>query len=279
MYKMLSVEYRKMISGRTLLVSISLGVLISIINVIENQSFVTWFLEGAMIGTSFSTINLYVRWIGVDQLTLGSSIFFFIFPLLAAIPYSWSYLSEKQQGYTNHILVRAKQKNYFVAKYIMVFFSGTIAVVIPIIINFALNALVCPNSTPHVLNLLTPIGQGSFFSKVFYQQPLLYCVAACFLYAFWGGVCAVVALTVSLFVKKPLFAMMSPFVFAVGGDFLRQLLVTPTSTTKFETSPLALIRATSYNMNPAWYLISIILGLILATFSIVYLKGSKNEIL
>ncbi len=85
-----------------------------------------------------SAYTVFSTWIGGDGYSLGASVYFFIFPLLISIPYGWSYCEEKKNGYIGAVVAKAGKTSYFLAKYIAVFLTGGLAMVIPLFLTFYL---------------------------------------------------------------------------------------------------------------------------------------------
>ena len=119
--------------------------------------------------------TLYNHWIGGEPFSLGTTIYFFVFPLLVTIPYGWSYCEEKTSGYIRSMVVKAGKKNYYLAKYTSVFVSGGLAMIIPLLFNFLLTSLIFPAITPEVIyDTTTGVFGESLMSNVYYTNPLVY---------------------------------------------------------------------------------------------------------
>lgn len=50
-------------------------------------------------------------WIGGEEYSLGFAIFYFLFPIMVAMPYSWSYVQEEKSGYMRVIGVTISKKS------------------------------------------------------------------------------------------------------------------------------------------------------------------------
>ncbi len=79
----------------------------------------------------FPLVSVYTSWVGADRVSLAYSLFYNLLPIGAAIPFAWSYHSEKKCGYLKNIATRINKKYYYISKTIAVFTSGTLAVLIP----------------------------------------------------------------------------------------------------------------------------------------------------
>lgn len=60
------------------------------------------------------------------------------------IPYSWSYLSERKNGYDRSMVTHLGKKTYFWGKYLSAFISGFITVLIPMLLSFVFVCCLIP---------------------------------------------------------------------------------------------------------------------------------------
>lgn len=283
MKTMLVTELRKMFHSKTLLWSILIGAAISFVNVIENVFLAQWYYEAqeSFYAPGYQTLSIFHNWIDGAQMTVGETIFFTVFPLLAALPFSWSYWNEKHAGYTNQILVRSSQRKYLQAKYIAVFLSGGIAVVSAMVFNFMANAWLLPLCD--TLTVQVGGGYGMFLSRILFTHPKVYvllCLVTCF---FWAGTLACLGLTASLFCRSAITAVLAPFALFLGGSFLMEGLAPVYSEVQFlgrlETSPMQLLHAMTLNSNPAWYVWTILLSMLLVISAVYFIRGMRDEML
>ena len=277
MRKELRIECQKMIKSRTLAFSILFGVAITLINVVENYTLKRWFLGVPVKMPGYATLSLFTNWIDGSQSTAGEMIFFTVFPLLASLPFSWSLLNEKTSGYTNQILTRSTRINYLSAKFIAVFLSGGIVISVAMSLNFAINAWVLP-ATPTTPQI-TASGDGHFLSVLLMTLPALYVVIRILTCFVWGGILACLSLVISLFLHNTVLTVLSSFILMFGGSILSETLAHTTSgqTGHFETSPLQLLHGITFNYNPAWYVWTIMLGLLAIELSVYFVRGTRDE--
>ncbi len=277
-------ELEKMIHSRTLLFSFLIGVAVSSANVVENYRLTKWFLGLQELNhvPGYGTLNIYTNWINGANMGMGAAVFFVIFPLLAAIPFSWSLQSERHSGYTNQLLTRSAKKNYLMAKYIAVFLSGGISVCGAMTVNFMANAWILPLVEP--MHILVRGGDGMFLSRLLFTKPMIY-IFLCLLTSFvWAGTLACLAMTVGMLIKNTVMLVLVPFLLIFGGSFLVNAL-TPVRNAatgflgKLTVNPLQLLQAVTLNANPAWYVWSIQLGLLILVSALYFLRGMRDEIL
>ena len=283
MKRMLAAELKKMLRSRTLLLSFLAGTVVSAINVAENYRLTRWFLGMQKIhyAPGYETLNIYTNWIDGGNMGMGSSVFFVILPLLAAIPFSWSLQSERHSGYANQLVIRGARKNYLLAKYVAVFLSGGIAVCGAMAVNFLANAWVLPFVKP--MHVLVPGGDGMFLSRLLFTRPMAY-ILLCLLTAFvWAGILACLAMTAGTVLRNTVLSVLTPFLLFFGGSFLVNAL-TPIQTTgggflgRLTVNPLQLLQAVTMNANPAWYVWSVQLGLLVLVTALFFLREAQDEL-
>ena len=110
MKNVLQIELNKAIKTRYFAISIIIGTMIGIVGLVYNVNLVynSQIYDG--INPCYEGFTLFNHWIGGEGFSLGSSLYFFVFPLLIALPYGWSFCGEKNSGYMRQMLVRAGEK-------------------------------------------------------------------------------------------------------------------------------------------------------------------------
>ena len=224
-------EFWKLFHSGGLYASLAIGSLFSVINIIDNARAISSFLpliqqaqlEGWGISSHFEGYSLFIRWIGVNSINLGSGLLNMLWPLLAAIPYGWSYCHEKNRGYDTQITTRASRTHYFLAKFAANFVGGGIAVAFPLMFDLVVNALILPVCVPDVNTSITAIFNYSYLSELFYSRPWLFALALTGLRFLWGGAAASLCWLASPKVRYQFIAMLFPFVIITGMDLLHEL--------------------------------------------------------
>jgi hypothetical protein len=270
-----------MLHSRTLLWSALIGAAISFINVVENCSLRQWYTDAQaeFYSPGYATLSILHNWINGAQETTGETIFFMVFPLLAAMPFAWSLHSERNIGYTNQLLTRQAKGTYLTAKYIAVFLSGGIAVGAAMVFNLMANMWVLP--VCNTLHALVGYGDMVFLSKILFSKPWLYLLLCLVTSFFWAGILACLGLTASLFLRRRVAAVLFPFALFLGGSFLLEghpisFLGIPGYV---EIGPMQLLHAMTFNSNPAWYVWSVQLVLLALVTGVYYLRGMHDEML
>lgn len=143
--------------------------------------------------------------------------YFFVFPLLVAIPYGWSYCEEKNNEYNRIIVVQSGAKTYLLSKYIAVFLSGAVAMVVPLLFNFILTAMFFPAVTPVVIyDTAYGVFGNSLMSMFYYTVPFLYVfLYICIDFVFCGFI-SCISFSLSSFVKyKSVVVILPLFIFLI----------------------------------------------------------------
>ena len=110
----LYLECKKAIRNRLFIIAIAIGCMVTLCSLIPQ---VKSYYRGIQVVNGFSEVfqhrnphaamnTLYNHWVGGETYTLGSSVYFFIFPLLVAIPYGWSFCNEHRIGYTRCMVLK-----------------------------------------------------------------------------------------------------------------------------------------------------------------------------
>lgn len=135
-----------------------------------------------------------------------------LMPILSAIPYGVSFLTDANTGLINQFVIRRKKRHYYIAKLITAFVSGGTVAVIPFIFNLIICMMYLPWGTPFYYTALNSVAPHSVFAEIYYTYPALY-VFLYLLYIFViFGLINCICLTF-VYVEDNLFAvMLAPFV-------------------------------------------------------------------
>ena len=55
-----------------------------------------------------TSMSLFCRWLGADVTSFECNLFYFLFPILVALPYGGSLIKELQTGYTKNVLLKLR---------------------------------------------------------------------------------------------------------------------------------------------------------------------------
>lgn len=164
----------------TYLLSFSLVIYHTVTKAEIYNEFYTAYQTGEVQGNPMITaVSLYCNWLGADVTSFATSAFFFLFPIIAVMPYGWSMAGEIKSGYTKNVISRIPRKVYFFSKYFAAFVSGALAVMIPLLLSFLLMSLVLP--ALHMENIYPygVIGERSMWAELYYSNPFPLQYAVC----------------------------------------------------------------------------------------------------
>lgn len=214
----IKVELWKATHNYYYILSLAIGLLLVICNVVETKQVVDTMtkqtLEGQRAGiplNHFTGCSLFVWWIAHNGVNFGSIYFYQVWPIIAAMPYAWSYSQECSNGAIAQYCSRAGRRQYHLSKYIAVFISGGIVVSLPVWIDLMLLALICPDEKLQFMNLLTTIGNKSFLSSLFFTYPWAHALIWCVIEFLWGGSVAALSFMAGHKFRFPVLIILFPF--------------------------------------------------------------------
>ncbi len=263
--------------------ALAVGLLMSAANILQNSATVAELTENTLrllqedperFSGGHGGFSLFMLWLLI-YFSLGALAFDFYWPILAALPYGWSYLKERRSGVYDQLVTRMGKKAYFRAKYVAVFLSGGAVVGGTALFDLLVNALICPVETPNIMDL-PPVSNGSCLSALYFHAPWLFCLAFCGLAFLWGGVTGTLCLAVGTLPRLQVFVILFPYLlYYVWNMFYAQLRVhfgyLPL------LSPLLLIQASPDYFNPGWAVFSVMSMVALLGSVIGYWQVTRHE--
>lgn len=286
MCSVLKLELKKAFKNKFFWISVVLGCLITLLSF---EHMVNMYYEGmsAISGNSTDIIydphiginTVFNCWIGGEPFSLGSSIYFFVFPLLIALPYGWSYSEERKCGYRRMMITKTGKKKYYCAKYVAVFLSGGVAMVLPLIFNFWMTLLVVPAILPDVtMNMFYGVFGGSFLAELYYTVPFLYVAIYLFIDFVYCGFLVCICMAVSGIVRQKLGVVLIPFLLLLFVHVITDYIYSDPSVAYKELSPLYFLRGVEvrYSFSGSIILLFAIGLLVISLIGII--KEYRNEI-
>lgn len=286
MCSVLKLELKKAFKNKFFWISVVLGCLITLLSF---EHMVNMYYEGmsAISGNSTDIIydphiginTVFNCWIGGEPFSLGSSIYFFVFPLLIALPYGWSYSEERKCGYRRMMITKTGKKKYYCAKYVAVFLSGGVAKVLPLIFNFWMTLLVVPAILPDVtMNMFYGVFGGSFLAELYYTVPFLYVAIYLFIDFVYCGFLVCICMAVSGIVRQKWGVVLIPFLLLLFVHVITDYIYSDPSVAYKELSPLYFLRGVEvrYSFSGSIILLFAIGLLVISLIGII--KEYRNEI-
>lgn len=286
MCSVLKLELKKAFKNKFFWISVVLGCLITLLSF---EHMVNMYYEGmsAISGNSTDIIydphiginTVFNCWIGGEPFSLGSSIYFFVFPLLIALPYGWSYSEERKCGYRRMMIAKTGKKKYYCAKYVAVFLSGGVAMVLPLIFNFWMTLLVVPAILPDVtMNMFYGVFGGSFLAELYYTVPFLYVAIYLFIDFVYCGFLVCICMAVSGIVRQKWGVVLIPFLLLLFVHVIADYIYSDPSVAYKELSPLYFLRGVEVRYSFSGSIIFLFAIGLLVLSLIGVIKEYRNEI-
>lgn len=277
----LKTELWKALHNPMFYAALILGCLISFVNVAENlivadQIKSIIFAEDHTGSQSPWGFSLFLLWMPVNGASYGRYLFYLVWPVLAAMPFGWSYLQERRGGLYNQLVSRMGRNPLYVAKYIAVFISGGLVVAVPVLFNLLVNAMFCPYVLPNILNMLH-ISDGYFLSELYFTVPWAYALIWCGVDFLFGGAAAGLCFVVGTRLRLQVMTILTPFVLLMVVDAGYTALRSQFGW-NVELSPLQLAIAVPSYFNPEWVVVSVFLILAFLGFGIGYWQVVHHEL-
>jgi hypothetical protein len=155
--------------------------------------------------------NVYYNWLGGNCGQLQTFLFYFILPILAALPTGYSYFEDYHSGYIYHFSVRGKKQTYLLGKMLATFLSGALVVIIPLVVSFVLTAMRFPLLYPEPVMGLGP-DLLSFDIALYYQHPIVHTILFILADGIFAGGMALFVLTGTFMLHHRFSVMITPFV-------------------------------------------------------------------
>ena len=193
---------------------------------------------GLSIAAGVECVQKALYWHGIDQFYLSNfsafsnwmvvncnactlpTVFFYVLPLIALVPFAWSYHSERFSGHDAQLVMRTGRMERMFAKAIVVFASAFAVTVFAHILNFLIVSSCLPlyMSAYEDVNILGIFAEA-LFSRLFYSAPVLYVAAYSCLNGCLMGCWAVMVLGASLIFKNRVSLMVFPYLLLLAWQY------------------------------------------------------------
>lgn len=235
-------------------------------------------IDNHITNVSYSPLafSLFIQWLPIARTKYSHILFTVIWPVLAAMPFGWSYVSEYKSGVSCQFLIQSSKKQYFIGKYAAVFISGGIVIAAPVAADLLLNALVCPYVLPNAVVPINVISDGWFMSQIYYRFPWLYALLWCGVEFLLGGSTACCCFLAGKKKQVKFMTILTPFILFLLWDAVYSNLASIFSL-NVELSPLALFAGATERPNPEWAVLGVIFFLVCTSFGIGYWRVVKHD--
>lgn len=220
--------------------------------------------------------SLFNQWIAIEGGSSYYHLFFMLLPLFASIIYSWSYPVERKSGVYRLMAIKGKRGEYLLAKYLAVFISAALSIMLALIVNICLCATYFPIISPDVFyDSYYGIGVNSAFRDIFYTQPAIHMIIYSVLISLYSGLFAVMGMTFSYVLKNKYVAVFLPFFVCLLLSFINAQLKL-----RVQLDPTSFLHpgaTLSLGSGAAVVLGELIIGLLI-TIVITIKKGSQADV-
>lgn len=162
------------------------------------------------IATAGYPLTVFEKWIGGETSSIFPMLYFMLSPLMMAIPYGGTLQEDLKSGYVKNVFTRGRRRDYLIAKYIVTFSTGFIAV-LPLIVNFLLTATILPADIPQASTGFYPIDATSLAGELFYTHPYVYLGLWLLMDILFYGLLATLSLFAGLLSEYAYVAILTPF--------------------------------------------------------------------
>lgn len=157
-------------------------------------------------------------------------VFGLIAPLMAALPFSDSYLIDKTSGFLRSLLSRMSYKKYLLTKYFSTALSGGFALALPMVVFFIFTNVAFQrglNTNIYEQRVITTPEALGPFGVLYQHNPDLYILLLIGLGFVFGAVYAIMGLALSVFVNNRYVVLATPFVLYMLAHFLLSVIGMP----------------------------------------------------
>lgn len=280
MNKILKVEIKKALKNKITISVFVFSVVLVIYQVVNNaksfNEFYILFKHGSTEGNPmFSSESLFCRWLGADVTSFETAVFFFLMPLLVALPYGWSLVDEMRSSYTKNLLIKVKRSEYFISKYIAQFITGAVVVMIPLCFSIVLTSMFLPAIPMESIYPYGTMGQKCMWSDIYYEHPYLYMIMYVFLDGIFAGLISSMCTAIAMYSKSKVTVVIAPFIFMLIIDYIDKTFLL-----NGEYSPIKFLQALPV-ANDTYGIAVFLIGIVFFTVPIVCLlyKERRYEVL
>lgn len=156
-------------------------------------------------------LSVFGKWLGGENTSVYPVLYYFIMPILSAIPFAGTLKEDIQTGYIQNIVTRVKKEYYYIAKFFVTFLIAGAIAIIPLVFNFMLTAMVLPAIIPQANTAFFPIFSYSMLGDLFYSQPYTYVLVYMGLDFVFFGLLSTVGLLAAYICNSVFTTVLAPF--------------------------------------------------------------------
>ncbi len=175
-----------------------------------------------------NVVNAYRAWF--TALGIGSKSFFlYAIPILSALPFSYSYIEDRNSGYLRNILYRVEYKKYFRSKIVVNCIIAGFSLLIPVIFIF----IICGIKYPLKIFVIpgTSSVEGFYpdgvFAGNYAYHPFIYIVYSFINIFIVGCIYSLFGMACSIITNKKISALLIPLIFYMGLNMFANFIEKP----------------------------------------------------
>jgi len=161
---------------------------------------------------------------------MGPLVFFA--PLIAALPFAASFITDRSSGYITFILSRTSFRRYRTSKYVANLLAGGVSTSLPLLVGYGIINIFYHRGFQPIPalgeawdNVRIPwVNANGTFGYLYRTKPDLYIFFLIGLAFLWGAAWATAGLSLSSVVRNRYYALAAPFVFYIIAHFVTTVL-------------------------------------------------------
>lgn len=291
MRKTLKIELKKALCSKYFVLGLCLLMLFAILSavyMIENRAgynpdSINHYLKDGKLtrNPDLPLFGFYSAWIGGEDLSLAYILFYTLLPVGAALPFGWSYYTERKSGYLKNIASRIDKRTYLFSKAIATFAVGMLVVLLPLLVNVFLVSAFVPTCDPFAgYTFYNHVYFGNLWVDLYFTHPFLHMVLYILLDTLYGGIFALFSLAISFYLKNIFAVVFIPFLLMLVAGYVERIAITGfPDRIPIEFVPTQFLHASAAQAQVMGWAVILVTLLILG-FSLltVGIRGSKDEI-
>lgn len=221
--RMIKTECRRAFGGRLLAAALVAGLALTLAHLITvavpygtSDVWEVW-RSGAKGAYPFSVYN---TWMGGENSSAFTTLYYFLLPLLACVPFADSLYTDLTSGYAAQMISRTGRGTYCTAKVLAVALSAGTVVLVPLVVNFLGTLLFVPLLPPEAAAGIFFVGPSAAFADVFYEAPLAYCGLFALLTFCVAGIIACLCVALAPVMPNRFLVLVTPFLLCTATSFV-----------------------------------------------------------
>ena len=168
-------------------------------------------------------------------------------PLIAALPFAASFITDRSSGYITFILSRTSFRRYRTSKYVANLLAGGVSTSLPLLVGYGIINIFYKRGLPPIpvspseewVGARLPwVNANGTFGYLYRTKPDLYIFFLIGLVFLWGAAWAMAGLATSSFIHNKYRALVAPFLLYVVVDFFLQNIGKPEWSPLFNLVPV-----------------------------------------